>query len=173
MNDLKDKIILVTGGTGTLGSKLVEALMPHNPKVIRVLSRDESKQHELLEKLGYPRNLRALIGDIRDRTRLERALQDVDILFHAAAMKHVPFCEYNPFEAVQTNIVGSQNVIDAALKNGVKKVVAISTDKVVNPAGVMGVSKLMMEKLFINANHYKGNAKTLFSCVRLDRKSVV
>lgn len=163
---LKDKIILVTGGTGTIGSKLVIELLKYGPKQIRIFSRDESKQHELIEKIGHPANLRLLIGDIRDKDRLDLAFRDVDIVFHAAALKHVPFCEYNPFEAVKTNIIGSQNVIDAALANQVEKVVAISTDKTVNPSGVMGVSKLMMEKLFINANYYKGSAETIFSCVR-------
>ena len=167
MTDLiKGKTILVTGGTGTIGSKLVEELQKHSPAMIRVLSRDESKQHEMLERLSYPENVRMLIGDIRDRDRLVRALQGVDIVFHAAAMKHVPFCEYNPFEAVKTNIMGSQNLIDAALQCGVKKVVAISTDKVANPVGVMGVSKLMMEKLITGANYYQGETRTLFSCVR-------
>lgn len=164
--EFKDKIILVTGGTGTIGSQLVEQILSCQPKQVRVLSRDENKQYALLEKLGYPPNLRMFIGDIRDKERLMLAFRGVDIVFHAAALKHVPFCEYNPFEAVKTNIFGSQNVIEAALANRVKKVVAISTDKVVNPVGVMGASKLMMEKLFINANYYKGDDPTLFSCVR-------
>lgn len=166
MNEFRNKTILVTGGTGTIGAKLVESLLKAGPKQIRVFSRDESKQYDLLEHLRHAPKLRLLIGDIRDEKRLELALQGVDIVFHAAALKHVPFCEYNPFETVKTNIIGSQNVIDAALKNKVGKVVAISTDKVVNPIGIMGVSKLMMEKLFINANYYKGDAVTKFSCVR-------
>ncbi len=167
MKDLiKDKVILVTGGTGSIGSQLVLELLKHEPKQVRVLSRDEGRQHDLVHLTGRPTNLRLFIGDIRDKERLERALSGVDIVFHAAAMKYVPLCEYNPFEAVKTNIIGSQNLIDAALACGVEKVVAISTDKVANPVGVMGVSKLMMEKLFINANYYKGDAKTIFSCVR-------
>ncbi|TSC78291.1 MAG: polysaccharide biosynthesis protein CapD [Parcubacteria group bacterium Gr01-1014_33] len=165
-NEFKDKVVLVTGGTGTIGSKLVEEILSYQPKQVRVVSRDESKQYALLEKLRHPSNLRLFIGDIRDKERLLLAFRGVDIVFHAAALKHVPFCEYNPFEAVKTNIIGSQNVIDAALAHRVKKVVAISTDKVVNPVGVMGVSKLMMEKLFINANYYKGDDPTIFSCVR-------
>jgi len=165
-SEFKDKIILVTGGTGTIGSQLVEHILAYEPKQIRVLSRDESKQYSLLERFNYPNNLRMLVGDIRDKERLDFAFRGVDIVFHAAALKHVPLCEYNPFEAVKTNIDGSQNVIDAALKNRTSKVIAISTDKVVNPVGVMGVSKLMMEKLFINANYYKGDAITKFSCVR-------
>ena len=165
-NEFKDKVILVTGGTGTIGSALVEELLKHQPKQIRILSRDESKQYEFLEKFDHPTNIRMLIGDIRDRERLDMAFKDVDLVFHAAALKHVPFCEYNPFETVKTNVLGSQNVIDAALKNNVTKVIGISTDKVVNPAGIMGTSKLLMEKLFINANYYKGDAKTMFACVR-------
>lgn len=160
------KIILVTGGTGTIGSALVKEILKFEPSQVRVLSRDESKQYDLLESLGHPHNLRMLIGDVRDKDRVEFAMRDVDIVFHAAAMKHVPFCEYNPFEAVKTNIIGSQNVIDAAIACNISRVVAISTDKVVNPIGVMGMSKLMMERLFINANYYKGKNKTEFSCVR-------
>lgn len=173
MKDLvKDKVILVTGGTGTIGSRLVLELLRHNPRQIRVFSRDEGRQHDLLQLTKYPRNLRLFIGDVRDFGRLKRAFSGVDIIFHAAAMKYVPLCEYNPFEAVKTNIIGAQNVIDAALACGVDKVVAISTDKVVNPVGVMGVSKLMMEKLFINANYYKGaEARTSFSCVRFGNVS--
>ncbi|MFA6253148.1 MAG: SDR family NAD(P)-dependent oxidoreductase [Patescibacteria group bacterium] len=161
----KGKIILVTGGAGSIGSELVEQLLQYKPKQIRVLSRDESKQYELLEKLSHPKNLRLFIGDVRDKERLDLAFKNVDIVIHAAALKHVPFCEYNPFETIKTNIVGSQNVIEAALKNKVKKVIAISTDKAANPNNVMGVSKLMMEKLFVNANYY-GSAGTIFSCVR-------
>ena len=163
---LKDKIVLITGGTGSIGKELVRQVLAEKPAQVRVFSRDESKQHELLQELKHPKNLRLFIGDVRDKGRLSFALQNVDIVFHAAALKHVPSCEYNPFEAIATNVIGSQNVIDAALKNGVERVVAISTDKVVDPVGVMGTSKLMMEKLMINANYYKGDAVTKFSCVR-------
>jgi len=141
-------------------------VLSYNPRQVRVLSRDEGRQYELLEKMRYPQNLRLLIGDIRDRDRIMYAFKDVDIVLHAAAMKQVPLCEYNPSEAVKTNILGSQNVIEAALKNNVKKVIAISTDKAVYPANVMGVSKLMMEKMFINANWTSGKSDTTFSCVR-------
>jgi FlaA1/EpsC-like NDP-sugar epimerase len=167
----KNKIVVVTGGTGTIGSELVSQLLQFNPKQIRVFSRDETKQYDLLEKLGHPKNLRMLIGDIRDKERLELAFAEADIVIHAAAMKHVPFCEYNPFEVVKTNIVGSQNVINAALKNNVKKVIAISTDKAANPTNIMGASKLMMEKLFINTNDYQDLAPTVFSCVRFGNVS--
>lgn len=162
----QDKIILVTGGTGSIGSELVKQLLKYNPKQLRILSRDESKQYYLMEQINHPKNVRFFIGDIRDKDRLDFAFQDVDIVFHAAAMKHVPLCEYNPFEAVKTNIVGSQNVIDVALKHNVDIVVGISTDKAANPGNVMGTSKLMMEKLLINANFYRGWARTKFCCVR-------
>ncbi len=164
-HEFKDKIVLVTGGTGTIGSALVRELLKLEPKQIRILSRNDSSQYHLLESLGHPKNVRALIGDIRDLERLKLAFENVDIVFHAAALKHVPLCEYNPLEAVKTNILGSQNVIDAAFHNRVKKVIAISTDKAVDPHNVMGVSKLMMEKLFINTNFFSVG-KTQFSCVR-------
>ena len=165
-NEFNDKIILVTGGTGTIGSELVRQLLTFEPRQVRVLSRDENKQYHLLEELNYPKNLRLLIGDVRDRARLELALQNVDIVLHAAAMKHVSLCEYNPFEAVQTNIIGSQNVIEAALAASVKKVIAISTDKAVGPTNVMGASKLLMEKMFVNVNHFTAPHSTSFACVR-------
>lgn len=170
-SEFKNKIILVTGGTGTIGSELVSQLLKYKPKQVRVFSRNESRQYYLLEKLNHPQNLRTLIGDIRDKERLSFAMKGVDVVFHTAALKHVPFCEYNPSEAVKTNIVGSQNVIDTALNNGVKKVIAISTDKAANPSNVMGVSKLMMEKLFINTNHFTPQKGTKFSCVRFGNVS--
>ncbi len=163
--EFKDKIILVTGGTGSIGSELVRQLLKLEPKQIRVLSRNETRQYNLLESLGYPHNLRMLIGDIRDRERLQLAFRNVDIVFHAAALKHVPFCEYNPSEAMKTNIMGSHNVVDAALHNGVKTVVAISTDKAANPLNTLGTSKLMMEKIFINSNYILSD-KIKFACVR-------
>ena len=165
-NEFRGKTILVTGGTGTIGSEIVRQLLSYAPKQLRVLSRDETRQYYLQEELEYPDNLRLLIGDIRDRDRLDLAFKGVDIIFHAAAMKHVPHCEYNPYEAVKTNILGSQNVIDMAIKHNVKKVIGISTDKAVNPSNVLGTSKLMMEKLFTNANYCYGKIDTLFSCVR-------
>ncbi|MBI2063454.1 MAG: polysaccharide biosynthesis protein [Candidatus Yanofskybacteria bacterium] len=166
MDDIiKDKIILVTGGTGSIGSVLVRELLKYKPKQIRVLSRNETKQYELLEALRYPKNLSMLIGDVRDRDRLQLALRDVNIVFHAAALKHVPFCEYNPSEAMKTNVIGSHNIIDAALHNGVERIIAISTDKVANPKNVLGVSKLMMEKLFINSNFFLAD-KIKLACVR-------
>ncbi len=155
----------MTGGTGSIGSEIVRQLLKYRPKQVRILSRNDSKQYHLLEKLGYPSNVKTLIGDVRDAKRLDLAFENVDIVFHAAALKHVSLCEYNPLEAVKTNILGSQNVIDAAFKNHVKKVIAISTDKAANPGNVMGLSKLMMEKLLTNTNYFSGG-KTKLSCVR-------
>lgn len=164
-NIFKNKIILITGGTGSIGSEIVGQLLKYEPKQVRILSRNDSKQYDLLERLGHPENLRLFIGDIRDRDRLDLAFKDVDFVFHAAALKHVPICEYNPFEAVKTNIIGSQNIIDMALRHNVKKVIGISTDKAANPTNVMGTSKLMMEKLFTNTNFFS-TGRTMFSCVR-------
>ncbi|OGN02452.1 MAG: hypothetical protein A2655_01855 [Candidatus Yanofskybacteria bacterium RIFCSPHIGHO2_01_FULL_43_42] len=164
-NEFKDKVILVTGGTGTIGSELVRQLLRYKPKQIRVLSRNETRQYDLLESLRYPPNVRMLIGDIRDRERLQTAFYGVDIIFHAAALKHVPFCEYNPSEAIKTNIIGSHNIIEAALHSGVQKIIAISTDKVANPMNVLGVSKLMMEQLMINSNFFL-TGKIKLACVR-------
>jgi UDP-N-acetylglucosamine 4,6-dehydratase len=167
MKDIfKDKKIIVTGGTGSIGSEIVRRILKYEPKVVRILSRDETKQFELEQELGDLEMTRFLIGDIRDKDRLRRAFEDIDIVFHAAAMKHVPACEFNPFEAVQTNVVGTQNVVDAAIENEVEKVIAISTDKAVSPINTMGATKLLAEKLIIDANYYKGRRKTVFSCVR-------
>ena len=160
------KKILVTGGTGSIGSEIVRRILLYNPKVVRILSRDETKQFELQQELIEYENVRFLIGDVRDKDRLVRAFEDIDIIFHAAAMKHVPACEFNPFEAVKTNVVGTQNVIDAALENDVEKVIAISTDKAASPINTMGATKLLAEKLIIDAKFYKGLRKTVFSCVR-------
>ena len=165
-NIFKDKNILVTGGTGSIGSEIVRRVLQYRPKVVRILSRDETKQFELEQELGNTKKVRFLIGDVRDKDRLKRAFEDIDIVFHAAAMKHVPACEYNPFEAVKTNVVGTQNVIDAAFDNDVGKVIAISTDKAASPINTMGATKLLAEKLIIDANFYKGHRKTVFSCVR-------
>ena len=164
-NIFKGKTILVTGGTGSIGSELVRQLLKYEPKQIRVLSRNETRQYDLLESLKYPQNLRMLIGDIRDRERLQLAFNGVNIVFHAAALKHVPFCEYNPSEAMKTNIIGTHNVIDAAVHAGAERVIAISTDKVANPFNVLGVSKLMMEKLLINSNFFLDD-KLKLACVR-------
>jgi UDP-N-acetylglucosamine 4,6-dehydratase len=163
---MKDKVVLVTGGTGSFGRHFVTYLLEKvKPKKIIVYSRDEFKQFEMAQQVQSDR-LRFFIGNVRDRDRLFRAFSGVDIVVHAAAMKHVPIAEYNPFEAVQTNVHGAQNVIDAALNTGVKKVLALSTDKACNPINLYGATKLCSDKLFIAANSYVGKRGTSFAVVR-------
>lgn len=164
---LDDKTILVTGGTGSFGRKFVRhALARHRPRRLIVFSRDELKQHEMGIQFPDPR-LRFFVGDVRDRDRLHRAFEaSVDIVVHAAALKQVPACEYNPYEAIKTNVLGAQNVIEAAIDRGVPRVIALSTDKAVNPINVYGASKLCAEKLFVQGNAYAGGRSTRFSCVR-------
>ena len=166
MDILKDKVILLTGGTGSFGNRFTEiALKEHNPKTIRIFSRGEKKQLDMMNKFNDER-LRFFIGDVRDKDRLHRAMTDVDIVVHAAALKQVPACEYNPIEAVRTNIDGAINVIDTAIDNGVDRVMAISTDKAVHPVNLYGATKMTAEKLFIQSNSYTGETKTKLSCVR-------
>lgn len=159
--------ILITGGTGSFGKKFVEvALNKYHPKRLIIFSRDELKQHNMHLEFKDPR-VTFFVGDVRDRDRLYRAFQaDLDVVIHAAALKQVPSCEYNPFEAVKTNIIGAQNVINAAIDCGVPKVIALSTDKAVNPINLYGATKLCAEKLFIQGNSYVGGKVTRFSCVR-------
>ncbi len=161
----EDKIIIVTGGTGSIGSEIVRELLEFNPKVVRVLDNNETGLFELEQELNSDK-IRTFMGDIRDKERLLRAFEGVDIVFHAGALKHVPLCEYNPFDAVKTNIIGTQNVLNAALDKEVGKVIVISTDKAVNPINVMGATKLLAERLTISANYYTGKKDTVFSCVR-------
>lgn len=161
----KGKKILITGGTGSLGSALTKKLLETDVDVIRIFSRDELKQVQMESEFGDER-LRFLIGDVRDKERLERALEDIDIVIHAAALKHVPVIEYNPFEAVKTNVYGTQNLIDACLLNNVELVLGIGTDKAVSPFNTYGATKFLMERLFVSANYYKGNHNIRFSCVR-------
>lgn len=164
--DWTSKKILITGGTGSFGNAFVEhALKNLNPQVIRIFSRDELKQAEMREKFNDPR-LRFFIGDVRDGERLERALRGVDIVIHAAAMKRVEACEYNPFEAIQTNIIGTQNVVLKAIDCGVEKVMSVSSDKAVNPVNLYGATKLCQEKITVQGNSYSGPKRTLLSCVR-------
>ncbi|MBF0498603.1 MAG: UDP-N-acetylglucosamine 4,6-dehydratase (inverting) [Candidatus Riflebacteria bacterium] len=165
---LQEKVVLVTGGTGSFGNAFVKALLDnHSPRKIIIYSRDEFKQFEMAKKFAAnAERLRFFIGDVRDRDRLYRAFSDVDIVVHAAALKHVPIAEYNPFEAVQTNIQGAQNVIGAALDAHVKRVIALSTDKACNPVNLYGATKLCSDKLFIAANAYSGVRETRFAVVR-------
>lgn len=169
---LNNKSILITGGTGSFGKKFTERILKeYNPDRIVIYSRDEFKQDVMAKefRMKYPekfKKLRFFIGDVRDKDRLYRAFKDIDYVIHAAAMKQVPACEYNPFEAIKTNIHGAQNIVDASIDCGVKKVVALSTDKAVNPINLYGGTKLVSDKLFIAGNAYSGSSGTVFSVVR-------
>ncbi len=164
--DLSGATILLTGGTGSFGGAFVERVLDEWPDAtIRVYSRDELKQSEMRARFG-DRQLRYVLGDIRNKTRMARACQGADIIVHAAAMKQVPACEYNPFEAVQTNVLGSQHVVDCAIDSSVTKVVALSTDKAVNPVNLYGATKLCEEKIVVQGNAYASHSDTVLSCVR-------
>lgn len=164
---MKGKTILITGGTGSFGQQFVEKALLKDPKKLIVFSRDEHKQVEMRRKLDDPKKkVRYFIGDIRDKDRLYRAFVGVDIVIHAAALKHLPVCEYNPFEAIQTNVQGAQNIIEAAIDRDIEKVLAISSDKAANPISLYGATKLCSDKLFIAANAYSGRGGTKFSIIR-------
>ena len=167
MMDWSDKVVLVTGGTGSFGKKFIHIMLDEvRPAKLIVFSRDELKQHEMRTS-GYNHpSIRYFIGDVRDRERLSRAFYGVNIVVHAAALKQVPACEYNPMEAIKTNILGSSNVADAAIENGVEKVLALSTDKAVNPINLYGATKLAAEKLLIQSNAYAGGRNTRIACTR-------
>ena len=169
---LKDKTILITGGTGTFGKAMTEELiLNHDPKKIIIYSRDELKQYEmarlpLLENGSQGSKMRFFIGDVRDKDRLNRAMNGVDIVIHAAALKQVPAAEYNPFEFIKTNVLGAQNVIDSAIDSNVERVIALSTDKAAAPVNLYGATKLCSDKLFIAANNYRGSKSIKFSVIR-------
>jgi UDP-N-acetylglucosamine 4,6-dehydratase len=166
MLDFAGKTVLITGGTGSFGNALTEYLLEKNkPKKLIIFSRDEFKQHVMQQRFTDS-CLRYFLGDVRDSDRLYRAFDGVDYIFHAAALKHVPAAEYNPFEAVRTNILGAQNIINAAIDQGVKRVIALSTDKAANPINLYGATKLCSDKLFIAGNAYAGSANTRFAVVR-------
>jgi UDP-N-acetylglucosamine 4,6-dehydratase (inverting) len=167
-NMINDKSILITGGTGSFGKQFIKTVLErYNPRRIAIYSRDEMKQFMMRQEKPFDdRRIRWFIGDVRDKERLYRALSRVDIVIHAAAMKIVPDAEYNPTEAIKTNIYGAQNIIDAAIEQKVSKVVALSTDKAVNPVNLYGATKMVSDKLFVNANIYGHHAKCTFSCVR-------
>ena len=162
-----EQVVLVTGGTGSFGRKFIEIMLrEYRPQKLIVFSRDELKQHEMRAAgLDHP-SLRYFLGDVRDQQRLERAFSGVSVVVHAAALKQVPACEYNPFEAIQTNINGGKNIIEAAINCGVRRIAALSTDKAVNPINLYGATKLCAEKMFVQANAYAGAQDTRFSCVR-------
>jgi len=165
---LNNKTILITGGTGSFGKKFTERILKkYNPKKIIIYSRDEYKQYIMRQQfVKYDHKLRFFIGDVRDKERLHRAFDGVDVVIHSAALKHVPICEYDPLEAIKTNIEGAKNVIDAAIDRNVKKIIALSTDKAVNPVNLYGATKLVSDKLFVSANAYTGKKKITFSVVR-------
>ena len=162
-----EEVVLVTGGTGSFGKKFVEIMLrEYGPRKLIIFSRDELKQHEMRAAGLDDPSLRYFLGDVRDQQRLERALAGVTVVVHAAALKQVPACEYNPFEAIQTNVNGGKNVIEAAINRGVRRVAALSTDKAVSPINLYGATKLCAEKMFVQANAYAGAQDTRFSCVR-------
>jgi len=164
---LNDKVILITGGTGSFGKKCTEILLKnYKPKKLIIFSRDELKQFEMAQTFAKYDCVRYFIGDVRDKERLHRAFNGVDIVIHAAALKQVPACEYNPIEAVKTNIYGAINIIDVAIDQGVEKVLALSTDKAANPINLYGATKLCSDKLFVQGNAYVGAKKAKFSVVR-------
>lgn len=160
------KKILVTGGTGSFGHQIVDRLMKENPAEIRIFSRDEKKQYDMQFEYRGNNKLRFIVGDVRNKESLINAMRGADIVFHAAALKQVPSCEYNPFEAVKTNTSGAQNVIESALFHNVEKVIAISTDKAVEPVNVMGMTKAIQERLITSANVHRDGKRTIFACVR-------
>ena len=166
INEFKGKKILITGGTGSIGMGLVKQLIKCKPKAIRIFTNDENSIFETRRKIGENSICTFFVGDVRDRERLNLAIRDVDIVFHAAAMKHVDICEQNPFDAVKTNVIGTSNILEASLIENVSKFILISTDKSTQPTSTLGASKLLAERLTINASAYRGTGKTIFSIVR-------
>jgi UDP-N-acetylglucosamine 4,6-dehydratase len=165
--DLNGHTLLVTGGTGSFGKAFTRRMLKEYPDVVlRIFSRDELKQSEMATEFDHDHRLRFFVGDVRSRERLARATKGVDHIIHAAAMKQVPACEYNPFEAIQTNVLGSQHIVDAAIDNGVRTVVALSTDKAVNPVNLYGATKLCEEKLIVQGNAYASGSDAKLCCVR-------
>mgnify|MGYP001561765550 CR=1 FL=1 len=162
----KNKRILVTGGTGSFGHHIIDKLLGYKPTEIRILSRDEKKQDDMRYKYKEREELRFIIGDVRDKECLKKAMRMIDIVFHAAALKQVPSAEYNPIEAVKTNILGAQNVVDVALEDNIERVIAISTDKAVEPVNVMGMTKAIQERIITSANQFRDGKRTVFACVR-------
>jgi len=165
-NEFKNKIILITGGTGSIGLGIIKQLIKYKPKQIRIFSNDENSIVEVKESIGNNKIFQFMVGDVRDRDRLQLSLRNVDIVFHAAAMKHIDICEQNPFDAVKTNVIGTSNILETAIIENVSKVIFISTDKATNPSSTLGASKLLAERLTLDASSYVGESKTIFSIVR-------
>lgn len=163
---ITNKTILVTGGVGSIGSELVKKILDFNPKQIRIFDNNEFRLFEVMQQYKGRKNLRFLLGDIRDKDRVIWAIQTVDTVFHTAALKHVALNEYSPFESVKTNVIGTQNLLEAALSNQIETFINISTDKAANPTSTMGASKLLAERLTVGADHYKGSVETVFASVR-------
>ena len=165
-NEFKNKVILITGGTGSIGLGIIKQLMNFQPKQIRIFSNDENSIVEVKETIGNNKIFQFMVGDVRDKDRLKLAIRNVDIVFHAAAMKHIDICEQNPFDAVKTNVIGTSNILEASIIENVSKVIFISTDKATNPSSTLGASKLLAERLTLDASSYIGNGKTVFTIVR-------
>ena len=163
-----NKKILITGATGSIGSEITKKLLSKNCKVIRALSNDENGLYDLSQEISNQKKIRFIHGDISDLERCILATEDIDIVIHAAALKHVPLCEYNPFEATKTNVIGTQNLVMDLLKNNVKKFLNVSTDKVVDPISCMGATKLLAERIVTNGNLIKGSKKTIFLVLDLE-----
>ena len=165
-NEFKNKVILITGGTGSIGLGIIKQLMNFQPKQIRIFSNDENSIVEVKETIGNHKIFQFMVGDVRDKDRLQLAIRNVDIVFHAAAMKHIDICEQNPFDAVKTNVIGTSNILETSIIENVSKVIFISTDKATNPSSTLGASKLLAERLTLDASSYIGNGKTVFTIVR-------
>ncbi|OGD60457.1 hypothetical protein A3I57_01185 [Candidatus Beckwithbacteria bacterium RIFCSPLOWO2_02_FULL_47_23] len=163
---ITDKTILITGGVGSIGSELVKKILELNPKQVRIFDNNEFKLFESMQQYQKQQNLRFLLGDVRDKDRVNWAMQTVDTVFHTAALKHVALNEYSPFESVKTNVIGTQNLLEAALTHQIETFINISTDKAANPTSTMGASKLLAERLTVGADHYKGRVETVFASVR-------
>src|SRR5574337_869826 len=166
LNEFKGKKILVTGGTGSIGTALVKQIVKYKPSAIRILSNDENSIFELKRIVGDNPIFTFMVGDIRDRDRMNLAIRNIDIVFHTAAMKHIDICEQNPFDAVKTNVIGTSNILEASLLEDVSKFILISTDKATNPTSTLGASKLLAERLTLDARSYRGSGKTIFSIAR-------
>ena len=165
-NEFKGKSILITGGTGSIGLGIIKQLINYQPRQIRIFSNDENSIVEVKEAIGNGKVFQFMVGDVRDKDRLQLAMRNVDIVFHAAAMKHIDICEQNPFDAVKTNVIGTSNILELSIMENVSKVIFISTDKATNPSSTLGASKLLAERLTLDASSYTGENKTVFAIVR-------